>query len=116
MDGLGKNLTELKLRIQMAQDDLGKLSAPEQPLPEVINMTNLLRSNEYLIKSDERKTALISAYAEYSTNLEQIVKSLLSIQADLRDIVRTEASIIGSQKPTKKANKSRKKPKKKTKK
>ena len=76
-------------------------------------MTNILRSNEYLSKIDEKKTAIISAYEEYTSRLEQIVESLLSIQSDLRDIVRTEASLLNTQKkqarkPTRPAKKAKK--------
>jgi hypothetical protein len=108
MSGLGGNLSEIKQRIQKAQGDLAGIGAPEQPLPEVINMTNLLRANEYLTKTDEKKTALISAFEEYTKQLEQVVTALLSIQTDLRDIVKTEASIIGSKQKTARKTKTRK--------
>jgi hypothetical protein len=106
MLGLGDNLSELKKRIHEAQEDLAKVGLPEQPMPEVINMTNLLRANEYLTQTDQKKTELVLAYEEYTQQLEKLVTSLLSIQADLKEIVETEAAIIG---------KGRKKPKKTTK-
>jgi hypothetical protein len=113
MLGLGNNLNELKTRIQKAQQELAQLGVPEPPLPEMINNTNLLRLNDYLTKSDEHKTKIIDAYKEYTKRLEEIIASLLSIQADLQDIVKTEAKIIGagrkkprkSQKKTKRARK-----------
>lgn len=95
MLGLGNNLNELKIRVKKAQQDLAQLGIPEPPLPEMINNTNLLRLNDYLTKSDGYKTKLIDAYAEYTKQLEEIIASLLSIQADLKDIVKTEAKIIG---------------------
>lgn len=96
MLGLGKNLTELKSRIHKAQKELEQIGVPQQPLPEVIEMTNLLRTNEYLARADEKKSELILAYDTYTKQLEQLVSSLLSIQADLKDIVKTQASLIGS--------------------
>jgi hypothetical protein len=112
MPGLGNNLNELKLRIQKSQEDLVHLGIPEPTLPEMINTTNILRVNEYLTKSDKNKTNLISAYEEYTKQLET---SLLSIQSDLRDIIKTKASIIGKT-TKKKPRKTRKKTKKKTRK
>lgn len=97
MLGLGNNLNELKTRILQIQDDLSRLGPPEPVMPEMINTTNALRLNEYLRKSDEKKTALNAAYDEYARQLEQIVSSLLSIQVDLKDIIKAEASIIDSQ-------------------
>lgn len=96
MLGLGKNLTELKSRIHKAQKELEQIGVPQQPLPEVIEMTNLLRTNEYLTRADEKKSELILAYDAYTKQLEQLVSSLLSIQADLKDIVKTQASLIGN--------------------
>lgn len=94
--GLGNNLNELKLRIRQIQDELSKIGPPEI-MPEMINATNALRLNEYLRKSDEKKTALNAAYDEYAGQLEQIISSLLSIQVDLKEIIKTEASILGTQ-------------------
>jgi hypothetical protein len=116
MDGLGSNLSEIKQRIQKAQDELAGIGIPEQPLPEVINMTNLLRANEYLTKTGEKKTELILAFEEYAKQLEQIVSSLLSIQTDLRDIVKTEAEIIGSKQKTAKKTRTKARKRKNTKK
>lgn len=83
-------------------------------MPEMMNTTNALRLNEYLTKSDEKKTSLIAAYGEYAQQLEQVVSALLSIQVDLKDIIKAEASIIDEQEPQTKTGKksSAKKPKK----
>ena len=115
MLGLGNNLNELKLRIQKSQEELEHLGAPEPTLPEMINATNILRVNEYLTKTDKNKSDLISAYEEYTKQLEA---SLLSIQSDLRSIITTKASVAGrkTKKKTRKARKTRKKTKKKTRK
>lgn len=98
MLGLGNNLNELKMRIQQIQDEISELGSPEPIMPEMINATNALRLNEYLAKSDKKKTTLNAAYDEYTRQLEQIVSSLLSIQVDLKDIIKTEASIIDARK------------------
>ena len=107
--GLGNNLSELKIRIQQIQDELSKLGQPDLALAEMINSTNILRLNEYLAKSDEKKTNLILAYGQYTQQLEQIISSLLSIQVDLRDIIKTEASIIETQESQTNKSKTRRK-------
>lgn len=114
MLGFGKNLSELKSRIQKIQKELEQIGVPQEPRPEVIEMTNLLRSNEYLTKADEKKSELILAYGVYTKQLEQVISSMFSIQADLKDVVKTQAAIIGKRKTTKKrkTNKKRKKTKK----
>ena len=108
MRGLGAGLNDLKARISKAQEELGTIEGHVEPLPEVIDATNLLRVNEYLAKSDAKKSEMLAAYAEYTRHLEQLVSSLLEIQEDLKEIVRTEAALIAS-KPATKEGKTQKK-------
>lgn len=108
MVGLGNNLNELKIRIQQIRQDLDLLGEPNLPLDQMIISTNILRQNEYLVKADVKKTDLIAAYAEYAKQLEQIVTSLFSIQTDLKDLIKTEASLIESEKPKKAIKKTKK--------
>ena len=107
MPGLGNNLNDLKMRIQQIQDEISQLGSPEPIMPEMINTTNALRLNEYLMKSDEKKTALNAVYDDYTRQLEQIVSTLLSIQVDLKNIIKTEASIIDEQESQKTGKKTR---------
>lgn len=117
MSGLGNNLSDLRRRIQKAQEELAQIGAPEPPHPELINTANLLRANEYLTKTDEKKTELLSAYEGYAKQLEQAVTSLLSIQTDLK-AVKAQASRTKRKKPRKKqrVKKSKKTKKRKVKK
>lgn len=108
MEGPGNNLNELKIRIQKLHQELNLLGEPNLPLEQMISATNILRQNEYLIKSNEKRTDLIAAYVEYTKQLDQIVNSLFSIQSDLKDLIKTQASLIQSEKP-KKITKKRKK-------
>lgn len=96
MIGLGNNLNELKARIQKTHEELVSLGEPNKPMEEMIGATNALRLNEYLTKTDEKKTALLSDYAEYTKHLEQIISSLFSIQSELKDLIKTEAALIAS--------------------
>ncbi|MGI0004446.1 MAG: hypothetical protein ACREAX_04025 [Candidatus Nitrosotenuis sp.] len=106
-------MNEQKIRIQKAREELANMGSSEQPMPEMINTTNVLRANEHLIKIDQAKTNLISTYEQYTKQLEDMAASLLSIQSDLKDIVKAGAAIIENA-PRKKARK--KKPSKKTRK
>jgi hypothetical protein len=110
MLGLGNNLSELKIRIQKAHDDLASLGEPNQPLAEMIGSTNAIRLNEYLSKTDAKKTELIADYVLYTKQLEQMISSLFSIQSELKSILKEETAMIESvgAKP-KKAKKSIKK-------
>jgi len=113
MVGMGSALSVLKEEVQKAQEDLNRIESFGEPLPEMIDSTNLLRTNEYLIKVDAKKSDLLHAYKQYVAHLEQIVSSLLSIQADMKEIIRAEAALLGSEpdkprKTTKKAKKPRK--------
>lgn len=98
--GLGSNLDELKARIQRAKEDLDVIGSPDGPLPEVINATNVLRTNEHLTKTGAKKSELIALLEEYSRRLEDLALSLLSIQSDMHDIIREEASLLGTSKTT----------------
>lgn len=108
MVGLGNNLNELKIRIQQIRQDIDSLGEPNLPLEQMIGTTNVLRQNEYLVISDAKKTELIAVYAEYTKHLEQIVNSLFSIQTDLKELIKAEASLIESEKPKKAVKKPKK--------
>lgn len=94
MLGLGNNLNELKIRIQTMHDELANLGEPSSTLSEMIDTTNTLRLNEYLSKADAKKTQLISDYVQYTKQLEQIISSLFSIQAELKNILKEETSLM----------------------
>lgn len=109
MLGLGNNLSELKTRIQKLHQELAELERPNPPLEQMINTTNILRQNEYLIKTDAKKTELVAAYVDYTKQLEQITASLFSIQAELKELVKEEASLIETEPKPKKTKKNSKK-------
>jgi phage-related protein len=109
MLGLGNNLSELKIRIQKAHEDLASLGEPTQPLAEMIGSTNAIRLSEYLSKTDAKKTELIADYVQYTKQLEQIISSLFSIQSELKNILKEETtmmeSVVTKPKKTKKSTK-----------
>jgi len=88
---------DLRKKIQQIQADLNQLGDPVSEMPELITSANLLRSNEYLSKANEKKTELLSAYEQYSVALEELITSVFDIQNDLKEILKQQSSMISSQ-------------------
>ena len=95
-------INELQNKIIQIKTELSEINKDEKPLPEFIDTTNMLRSNEYLKKANETKTKLLIAYEEYTDKLENLVTSISQIKGNITNL--------------KSRIKSRKKPKKKVKK
>lgn len=74
--------------------DLDQLGEPAADLPEMIESSNLLRTNEYLSKANEKKSELLVAYRQYSNALEELLSSVFDIQKDLKDILKQQSSLI----------------------
>ena len=109
MLGLGNNLNELRTKIHRLHKELAELGEPNLPLEQMIGTTNALRQNEYLTKIDAKRSELVSTYSDYTKQLEQIISSLFSIQSELKEIIKAEASLIESESKPKKAKKTTKK-------
>ena len=92
--GSGEIIYELRTKIQQIQSDLNQLGEPVQDIPELIVSANLLRSNEYLSKTNEKKTELLSYYLEYSNALEELLSSVFDIQHDLKEILKEQSALI----------------------
>jgi len=89
---------DLRKKIQQIQVDLNQLGDPVSEIPELISSANLLRANEYLSKANEKKTELLTIYAQYSTTLEKLLSSVFDIQSDLKDILKHQSSMISKTK------------------
>ncbi len=101
-------LYDLRKKIQQVQADLIQLGDPVSEMPELISSANLLRANEYLSKTNEKKTELLSVYAQYSNTLEKLLASVFDIQNDLKEILKHQSSMISkTKKRSKTKNKSR---------
>ena len=96
--GAGEIIYDLRKKIQEIKIELDELGSPVDDMPEMIATTNLLRSNEYLSKANEKKTKLLLAYEQYSTALEELLSSVFDIQKDLKEILKTQTSLISKQK------------------
>jgi len=105
MIGFGNNLNDLKSRIQQLHRDIEELGDPIKPLEQMTDNANILRENEYLSKANARRIELVSAYLNYTKQLEQMVSSLFSIQSELKEIIKTEVSPIESEDKPKKIKK-----------
>ena len=90
----GGMIYDLRKKIQQIQVDLNQLGEPVSEMPELITSANLLRSNEYLSKANEKKTELLSAYAQYSNALEKLLSTVFDIQNDLKEILKQQSSMI----------------------
>ena len=87
---------DLRRKIQQVQTDLNQLGDPISEIPELITSANLLRSNEYLLKANDKKTELLSAYERYSMALEKLLLFVFDIQHDLKEILKAQSSMIPS--------------------
>ncbi len=86
MSAIGTKISELQKKIVLAKKELSEIIILEQPLPEFINTTNLLRSNEYLQKSNEKKSQLLIAYEEYTNELENLVSNIAQIKGSIHNL------------------------------
>ena len=97
-------INELQNKIIQIKTELSEINKEEKPLPEFIDTTNILRSNEYLKKSNEEKSKLLIAYEEYTNELENLVSSIYKIKGDITNL---KSRIKSRKKPKKKVNKKR---------
>ena len=86
MLAIGKKVNELQKKIILAKKELSEINTLEQPMPEFINTTNMLRSNEYLQKSNEKKSQLLIAYEEYTNELENLVSNIAQIKGTIHNL------------------------------
>jgi len=106
---------ELRKQIQKITLELNELDGASPDIPELIKSTNLLRSNDHLIEINQQRSKLISAYEQYSKELEKVLAIVFDIQKDLKEILKTQTSLL-SENNTKKTRTKKKTSKKQTKK
>ena len=86
--GTGAIIYELRKKIQQAQFDLKQLGEPISDLPELVSSANLLRSNEYLTKANDKKSELISAYEQHSIALEELLRLFLKFKKTFKKFLK----------------------------
>ena len=94
---IGKDKDLKKQNVQIESELNEFIDLPVQ-IPELVTSTNLLRLNDFLMKSDHKKTDLISVYSKYS---EALLSSVFEIQNELKDILKKQSSLIPSSSKTK---------------
>jgi vancomycin resistance protein YoaR len=83
----GENkLSELQKIIEQTKQELEQIKQHEKPMPEFINTTNVIRSNEYLLKEIQTHAKLISVYEKYSQELEKMVLSTSVIKSKIKQL------------------------------
>lgn len=100
--GAGELIYSLRKQIQNIQLEIRALGEPVKDMPELISSANLLRSNEYLLKINNKKTELLSIYEQYSKSLENMLVIVFDIQKDLKNILKEQSDLISESKPIKK--------------
>jgi len=93
-------LAQTKQKIERLNQELATIKQSAQPMPELINTTNVLRTNEYLTQLNEKNTQIISSYEEYAKELETLLSSVL--ERKLTFLKKTHARL---QRATKKKSK-----------
>ena len=113
MSSAGNKINKLQKEISQVKKELSSIKLLEEPKPEFIQTTNLIRSNEYLTQEIEKQKTLLSLYDEYSKNLENLVLSASSIRLQIKKLKSRKKS--GKTKRTKtRRKKSKRKTKRKT--
>jgi len=109
-----KALSDLKNKIAQAQSDLVALEESNKQIPELINSTNLLRSNEFLTKTSTKKTELLSLYELYFKEIENVLVEIKKIRTMLKNSLKSKSKKLSKKrkrrkKPTTKRKLSKKK-------
>ena len=105
---MGEIVNELRKSVHDLKLELDKLGDPIESMPELINSTNLLRSNEHLDKVTKKQSELISAYAQYSQALEDMIAVIFDIQNDLKNLLKEQSKLISEKSISKKPSISKK--------
>ena len=106
--GAGEEIYQIRKQIQKITLELNDLEDDSKNIPELITSTNLLRSNDHLLEINLKRSELTSAYKQYSKKLEQMLATVFDIQQDLKEILKTQSTLI-AKKDSKKKTVTRKK-------
>jgi hypothetical protein len=101
-------LVQLKQKIEHLTRELATINQT-QPIPELINTTNILRTNEYLTHANEKKTQIISSYEEYVKELEAYLTSALERKLAFLKKTRSRLEKKAKKRPRRKHTKKSKK-------
>jgi len=68
------NLYRFKQKIDQIERELNESVDSPESMPELINSSNLLRKNEFLVNTDQKKTELLTVYSAYTKSMELMLK------------------------------------------
>ncbi len=97
-----KTIGELKRKIIQTTNELSALSNDQNPIPELINSTNLLRANDFLTKTGDKKSELLTVYDQYAKQLENTLAKIIKIQEQLKKLAKKKSQRKPIRKKTKK--------------
>jgi len=106
--GMGHIIDDLRLKIDQLKKEIDSTDKPEIQSPELIVSANLVRANEYLNEVNDKRSSLLDIYSRYTRLLEEVTKTLLDIQVDLKEIIHDQSKLIeeyNKQPKTKRAKK-----------
>jgi len=109
---VGNSIYELKKKIQNLLNELSQINSTSSKIPELINSANLLRTNEFLTTVISKQSEIISAYENYSKELETMLNIIFEIQMELKDVLKMQTSMLSDHKTSKKKSYLKKKTKK----
>lgn len=92
-EGYG-GMDELRNTISELHKQLSELGTPPPSIAQVVDSTNILRTNEYLRARDALLSKLISSYGAYAKKLESLTSNVLDVQSGLLEVLKQQSSMI----------------------
>lgn len=97
-DGVGAygnyTASELYDEITTLHEKLDGLGKPPVLMPEIVDSTNALRTNEYLKAKNDILAQLVSLYAAYSDHLTSLTGRVMEVQSGLVQVLRMQSEMI----------------------
>lgn len=100
--GTGKLIYELRKKINQITSEISELHQDSTNIPTLIDSTNILRTNDNLLEINSKNAELLLVYRQYVKELEDMLEIVFSIQNDLKEILKTQSSLISDSQTSKK--------------
>lgn len=91
-DNTNKAIQELQQKIRQMQEELGQMNGQSSNIPELINSTNILRTNEQLTRVSDKKSELLEAYGQYTQILTNVIMTIIRKQNEIAEIRKKQTS------------------------
>ncbi len=93
-----RGVEDLRLAIAELHGQLDALGPPPSPVAEVVDSTNLLRTNVYLSAKDEASSNLLSCYMRYVRALESMMSGILEVQSEVIGVLKAYSARLDEDK------------------